>query len=114
MTDVQEAFFASYRPQHGRGEVANYTPYFLGTIITTPAENGLRAIVDGQQGITTLAMLIAYYCRLASEKPSLEISDIAKLLRQKIYGQTEFNISFTPARKTCLRYLLDRGVMATI
>ncbi|HDR9486723.1 TPA: DUF262 domain-containing protein [Burkholderia aenigmatica] len=107
LTDVQESFLANYDPTHGRIEVAKYSPYFLGTIITTPAESGQRAIVDGQQRITTLALIIAYYCQLALKKPELNISDISALLRQKIFGQHEFNIAFDGPRKELFNLIID-------
>lgn len=107
LTDIQEAFFLSYKPSHGRTEVKKYPPYFLGTIITTPAETGAKSIVDGQQRITSLAMLIAYFNKISKVNPALEISDIEPLLRKKIYGQFAFNIAFDVPRAKLFNLLAE-------
>lgn len=107
LTDIQETFFTHYRPEHGRGAVAKYGPYFLGTIITTPSIDGQRAIVDGQQRITTLALIIAYFCRLSKGRDELKISDLTPLLRRKIFGGVEFNIGFQAPRARLFELLID-------
>lgn len=107
LLDIQEAFFENYDDKDGRSAVAKYDPYFLGTIITTPASDGMRTIVDGQQRITTLALVIAYFARMAKKNPGLGISDIGSLLRRNVFGQNEFNISFDPPRKALFELLID-------
>jgi len=107
LLDIQEAFFENYEENHGRNAVAKYDPYFLGTIITTPAPDGMRTIVDGQQRITTLALIISYFARMAKKDPTLGISDIGSLLRRNVFGQNEFNISFDPPRKALFEILID-------
>jgi hypothetical protein len=112
LTDIQETFFAQYRQEHGRGSVAKYGPYFLGTIITTPSSDGQKAIVDGQQRITTLALIIAYFCRLAKGHDELNISDLTPLLRRKIFGGVELNIGFQPTRAKLFELLVDHPKLA--
>lgn len=107
LSDIQEAFFLSYKPNHGRTEVKKYPPYFLGTIITTPGETGAKSIVDGQQRITSLAMLVAYFNKISKINPALEISDIEPLLRKKIYGQFAFNIDFDEPRAKLFNLLAE-------
>ncbi|TWI69957.1 uncharacterized protein DUF1524 [Pseudoduganella lurida] len=107
LQDILDAFFANYLPEHGRSAVAKYERYFLGTIITTPASDGQRTIVDGQQRITTLAIIVAYFARMAKQEPALGISDIASLLRRNVFGQNEFNISFDASRKQLFELLLE-------
>ncbi|MDP4027714.1 MAG: DUF262 domain-containing protein [Gallionella sp.] len=107
LSDIQEAFFVSYKSTHGRTEVKKYPPYFLGTIITTPGETGAKSIVDGQQRITSLAMLVAYFNKLSKTAPALEISDIEPLLRKKIYGQFAFNIGFDDPRAQLFNLLAE-------
>jgi hypothetical protein len=107
LTDVQETFFANYRPEHGRAEVAKYGSYFLGTIITTPSNDGSRAIVDGQQRLTTLALIVAHFCRVAKRRPDLNISDISPLLRRRVFGKNEFNINFEEPRRQLFEYMMD-------
>jgi hypothetical protein len=107
LQDIQEAFFSNYLPEHGRSAVAKYDRYFLGTIITTAADDGQRTIVDGQQRITTLALIIAYFARLSKKKPTLGISEIGSQLRRNVFGPNEFNISFDAPRKKLFELLID-------
>ena len=107
LQDILEAFYAEYSPEHGRSAVANYSRYFLGTIITTSAQGGQRTIVDGQQRITTLALVITYFIRLSKKHPELAISEISSLLRRNVFGKNEFNISFDSARKVLFELLID-------
>lgn len=107
LQDILESFYAEYSPEHGRSAVANYSRYFLGTIITTSAQAGQRTIVDGQQRITTLALVITYFIRLSKKNSALGISEISSLLRRNVFGKNEFNISFDPARKALFELLID-------
>jgi hypothetical protein len=107
LQDILEAFYAEYSSEHGRSAVANYSRYFLGTIITTSAQAGQRTIVDGQQRITTLALIITYFIRLSKKHPELAISEISSLLRRNVFGKNEFNISFDSARKALFELLID-------
>lgn len=107
LQDILEAFFAEYSPAHGRSNVANYARYFLGTIITTSSTDGQRTIVDGQQRITTLALIVTYFVRMAKRYPELGISEIGSLLRRNVFGKNEFNISFDASRKALFELLMD-------
>ena len=78
LNDIQEVFLSSHKPTHGRRDVFDYEPYFLGTIITTPIEQGGKAIVDGQQRISTLTLLLAYAHRLARGNQNLGISALCE------------------------------------
>jgi len=98
LEDIQDIFFGEFDARQARSEVSKYEKYFLGTIITIPADEGRRAIVDGQQRITTLALIVAYFFRLSTQRADLQISDIGSLLRKKLFGVSQYNIQFSDAR----------------
>lgn len=108
LTDIQEEFLQNYEPTHGRSAVGDYNPYFLGTIITTSGSAGTRSIVDGQQRITTLIIILAYFFRESRLDENLKISNIAPLLRRDVYGESQFNIDFDEDRRELFKILLDR------
>ena len=110
LEDVQDVFFSEFEVKHARTDVSKYEKYFLGTIITIPAEEGRRAIVDGQQRITTLALIIAYFQQLSATRPELGISDLSSLLRKKLYGVFQYNIQFSQVRVQLFDLLCDPEV----
>lgn len=109
LTDIQEAFLEEYKPDHGRQDVGGYAPYFLGTIITTNATSGYKAIVDGQQRLTTLVTVMAYFSRFGAMNPNVKISNIEPMLRRQVYGQEKFNIEFDEDRTALFSNILDVG-----
>lgn len=113
LQDIQETFFSSFKATDSRTAVSGYEKYFLGTIITIPAPDGRRAIVDGQQRITTLALVVAYFHKLAVINPRLDISDLSSLLRKRLYGQYQFNINFEKPRALLFNLLLDPALQGT-
>jgi hypothetical protein len=106
--DIQEEFLENYDPSHGRSKVGEYSPYFLGTIITTPGESGTRSIVDGQQRLTTLAIILSYFHRASQNAEGGEISDVEPLIRRRVFGASEFNLEFDADRARLFEILLDR------
>lgn len=107
LEDIQESFLNNYEPTHGRAQVGDYSPYFLGTIITTAASNGARSIIDGQQRLTTLTLLMVYLLRLAKEHPEWAMSDVEPLIRRRVFGDSLFNLEFDSDRKALIETLLD-------
>src|ERR1041385_9092926 len=107
INDVKEAFLSARKPSDGRQDVLGYDPYFLGTIITTPVEQGGKAIVDGQQRITTLALLLCYAHRLSKDHPELGISPVDQSIRRKVAGGSAFNLDMDEQRKKLFELLVD-------
>jgi uncharacterized protein with ParB-like and HNH nuclease domain len=107
LTDIQESFLAARKPTDGRRDVLGYDHYFLGTIITTQLGQGAKAIVDGQQRITTLTLLLSYAHRLLRQNKIQEISPVDQSIRRKVAGQNEFNLDMDPARRTLFDLLID-------
>lgn len=110
LEDIQEAFLEDYEVSHGRVDVGDYSKYFLGTIITITGGQGRRAIIDGQQRITTLALLAAYFLRIKKSKPGLGISDIDSLLRKSLYGKNEYNIDFPGPREAFFDTIIESSL----
>lgn len=107
MADVQEAFLLQWKDTHGRKDILGYDQYFLGTIITTQVAQGAKAIVDGQQRITTLTMLLCYAHRLSKKFPAEAFSPVDQTIRRKVAGQSEFNLDLDPARHRLFDLLVD-------
>ena len=107
LNDIQESFLTSRKPTDGRRDVLGYDPYFLGTIITTQVTQGGKAIVDGQQRITTLALLLTYAHRLSRKDSTLGISPVDQSIRRKVAGQNEFNLDLDPPRRQLFDLLID-------
>lgn len=107
INDIKEAFLSSRKPTHGRNDVLGYEPYFLGTIITTLVDQGGKAIVDGQQRITTLALLLCYAHRISKQRPELAISPVDQTIRRRIAGGNQFNLDMDEPRKALFEALID-------
>lgn len=107
LSDIQEAFLACWKPAHGRKDVLGYDSYFLGTIITTQVAQGGKAIVDGQQRITTLTLLFAYIHRLRKNNQPLNISPVDQAIRRQVAGQNEYNLDMDEPRHALFDTLID-------
>lgn len=110
LSDIQEAFLSCWKPAHGRKDVLGYDSYFLGTIITTQVAQGGKAIVDGQQRVTTLTLLFAYIHRLRRRNPGLNISPVEQAIRRQVAGQSEYNLDMDPSRHALFDLLIDGPV----
>jgi len=107
LADVQEAFLVQWKPAHGRKDVLGYDQYFLGTIITTQVAQGGKAIVDGQQRITTLTLLLSYVHRLSQKDPNAAFSPVDQTIRRRVAGQNEFNLDLDAPRHRLFDLLVD-------
>ncbi|WP_341782794.1 DUF262 domain-containing protein [Pseudomonas putida] len=107
LSDIQEAFLTCWKAGHGRKDVLGYESYFLGTIITTQVAQGGKAIVDGQQRVTTLTLLFAYIHRLRKRHPELNISPVEQAIRRQVAGQSEYNLDMDPSRHALFDVLID-------
>ena len=100
--DLTDAFDKDYDENHARMEVANYSNYFMGSIVvcTTGNEN---FIVDGQQRLTTLTLILTHlYRKLESDDKSA----ISPMIFSSHYGQKSFNLD-VPEREDCMNAMFE-------
>ena len=110
LTDFQEAFLNNYKPEHGRKDVGAYEDYFLGTIITTSNDEGVKSIIDGQQRLTTLTLILAWFQRVKLTDPNSSLTDLDNLIRRELYGEKDYNLSFEEPRSQLFNTLLNGDI----
>lgn len=96
--DLVDEFQENYDEDHERREGANYGHYYLGSVVITDDE-AERAIIDGQQRLTSLTLLLIYLNNLQKGSPGL--IHIEDLIFSEEWGNKSFNIH-VPERKQCL------------
>jgi uncharacterized protein with ParB-like and HNH nuclease domain len=96
--DLVDEFEENYAEDHERKEGANYGHYYLGSVVITDDE-AERAIIDGQQRLTSLTLLLIYLNNL--QKGHAGQIHIEDLIFSEEYGDKSFNIH-VPERKSCL------------
>ena len=109
LNDIQSAFLLNYDPAHGRKEVSSYSPYFLGSIITSAETNGKKPLIDGQQRLTSTFLLLAYLERYRRDNAVPSALDLSTLLGSVSYGAMDYSIEFSPTRKAIFDKYLDYG-----
>ncbi|NLH80098.1 MAG: DUF262 domain-containing protein [Phyllobacteriaceae bacterium] len=109
LNDVQSAFLENFEPTLGRKHVANYAPYFLGSIITSSAVNGKRPLIDGQQRLTSAFLIMAYLDRYKDDNGVKDAFDLSSLIGSMSFGQKEYAIEFSETRKEIFDKYLDRS-----
>jgi hypothetical protein len=107
LNDIQGAFLLNYDPAHGRKEVSNYAPYFLGSIITSAEADGKKPLIDGQQRLTSTFLLLAYLERYRRDNKVPNALDLSTLLGSVSYGAMDYSIEFSATRKAIFDKYLD-------
>lgn len=107
LNDVQMAFLDQYDPAHGRRQVADYNPYFLGSIITAREVRGKKPLIDGQQRLTSAFLVLAYLHRYCRDHNIRDAMDLHPYLGNRIYGEMDYCIEFSPTRKAIFDLYLD-------
>ena len=87
--DLSGKFLADYQKDHDRSKVADYSHYFLGSIIISKKDSA-SYIVDGQQRLTSLTLLLILLRNLQKDKPK-KVS-IDELIFSEKFDQKSFNI----------------------
>lgn len=107
LDDIQAAFLLNYDPAHGRKEVADYAPYFLGSIITSAEQGGKKPLIDGQQRLTSAFLLLAYLERYRKDHGVANALDLSTYLGSVSFGAMDYAIEFSDSRKAIFDRYLD-------
>lgn len=107
LNDIQEAFLLEYDPSHGRKSVSSYKPYFLGSIITSAEDNGKKPLIDGQQRVTSLFIIMAFFKRCIHDLKIANAPEVNGFIGSVKYGETDYNIEFSEGRKAIFDTYLD-------
>jgi uncharacterized protein with ParB-like and HNH nuclease domain len=107
LNDIQSAFLLNYEPTHARKEVSSYSPYFLGSIITSVENDGKKPLIDGQQRLTSTFLLLAYLERYRRDNAVQNALDLSTLLGSVSFGAMDYSIEFSATRKAIFDHYLD-------
>ncbi len=107
LNDIQSAFLLNYDPTHGRKEVSGYSPYFLGSIITSAEKDGKKPLIDGQQRLTSTFLLLAYLERFRRDNAVANALDLSGLSGSVSFGAMDYSIEFSATRKSIFDKFLD-------
>jgi hypothetical protein len=103
LEDLTKRFLGDYQEAHSRKDVANYSPYFLGSIVVSQ-RGDTRYLIDGQQRLTSLTLLLIH---LHHSLEIAEAAQIAPLISSVHYGEHSFNLD-VPERTACMAALFER------
>lgn len=99
ISDFARCFANDFEKNHERSDVANYSPYFLGPVVTF-SKDGVLYLVDGQQRMTSLSLLMIYISSLLDHSDTLH-SQLNTLVFSTQFGQTKFTID-VPEREAVM------------
>lgn len=112
INDVQDAFLLAFDPSHGRGQVADYVPYFLGSIITANETAGKKSLIDGQQRLTSAFVLLTFLHRFVTDKSVKTTADLSNYVGNISFGIRDYPIGFSNTRKQIFDLYLDTSQSA--
>lgn len=101
LDDLSDRFRESYEADDERSAVAEYSHYFLGSIILSDKE-GQKFVIDGQQRLTTLTLLLMNLYRLL--KGTEQQGQLAELIFSLKHGKRTFNLD-VEERNACMQAL---------
>ena len=108
LNDIQSAFCLSYAPDHGRKDVSTYSPYFLGSIITSTAVDAKKPLIDGQQRLTAAFLILAYLERYRRDNAIPDALDLSTLLGSVSYGNMDYSVEFSATRRAIFDKYLEK------
>ncbi len=101
LDDLAAKFLESHEEGNERSAVADYSHYFLGSIIISD-KDGQKFIIDGQQRLTTLTLLLIFLQHQLEDAE--QKGQIADLIFSRKYGKRSFNLDI-PERTACMEAL---------
>lgn len=106
--DLDSAFREDYDEGHDTAAVKTYGTYYMGPVVFSRNEQNQKAIVDGQQRLTSLTLLLLYLDhqqkRLLPDKKPVAVED---LIYADDYDRPAFKIQ-DDDRKECMQQLLNK------
>ena len=103
LDDLCEMFLEEYEPGIARTRVAEFSHYFLGSIIISQRDTE-SFIVDGQQRLTSLTLLLILLRNL--QRGLDDMVNIDELIFSERYGRKTFNLS-VDERAPCMEALFE-------
>ena len=104
LDDLTAKFLERHEEGNERIAVADYSHYFLGSIIISDKDSQ-KYIIDGQQRLTTLTLLLIFLLHQLDD--SEQKGQIADLIFSQKYGKRSFNLDI-PERTDCMEALYNR------
>ncbi len=98
LDDLAAKFLESHEEGNERSAVADYSHYFLGSIIICD-KDGQKFVIDGQQRLTTLTLLLIFLQHQLEDAE--QKGQIADLIFSQKYGKRSFNLDI-PERTACM------------
>lgn len=105
--DLYSTFSNNYDEEHDRQQVADYSGYFLGSIILNHRDDRVY-IVDGQQRLTTLTLLLIYIRHLGQKEDGPDVPNFDDCIFSERFGRRSFNLD-VEQRTPCMKALFNRG-----
>ena len=99
--DLSSTFTDNYSEDHETSEVENYGYYYLGSIIRT--DENEKAIIDGQQRLTSLTLLLIYLNNLQKETGIHKVQ-VDQMIFSDSFGKMSFNLNVAD-RRLCFESL---------
>jgi hypothetical protein len=87
--DLSNKFLEEYQPLHSRSKVADYSHYFLGSIIVSKKASS-SFIVDGQQRLRSLTLLLIMLRNL--QKSRFDQVNVDELIFSERFAEKSFNL----------------------
>lgn len=103
INDLARSFMSTYSPEHLRSQVSGYPPYFLGPIITYTS-SAVSYLVDGQQRVTTLALLLLFLRSKSNDEE--QRTSLSSLVYSTSYGTANFRMRVED-RNAVMEAILD-------
>lgn len=94
--DLITTFSDYYSVGHEAQDVESYGYYYLGSIIRT--EDNEKAIIDGQQRLTSLTLLLIYLNNLQNDLNYRKVS-VDQMIFSDSFGKMSFNLDVAERRK---------------
>ncbi|HTQ32017.1 MAG TPA: DUF262 domain-containing protein [Opitutaceae bacterium] len=100
LDDLYAKFSEHYEPGQEREAVAKYGHYFLGSIILSQKQ-GQSYVIDGQQRLTTLALMLIYLHHRQRGLADANRVELSHLIVSTKFGKRSYSID-VPEREPCL------------